>query len=57
MADLAQTIEGSDADIVIIATPIDLRRVIDIRKETVRVTYDLQEIGLPNLADALSSFL
>ncbi|NQT35766.1 GTPase [bacterium] len=57
MSDLAKTIEGSDADIVIIATPIDLRRVIDIRKETVRVTYDLQEIGLPNLADALSSFL
>ena len=57
MSDLSRTIEGSDADVVIIATPIDLRRVIDIKKETVRVTYDLQEIGLPNLADALSSFL
>ncbi len=57
MTDLARTIDASDADIVIIGTPIDLRRVIEIRKETVRVTYDLQEIGRPTLADALSAYL
>ena len=57
MDDLEKTINASDAEVVIIGTPIDLRRVIDIRKQTVRVTYDLQEIGRPTLADALRSFL
>ncbi|MBM3328490.1 MAG: GTPase [Calditrichaeota bacterium] len=57
MDDLAATINGSDADVVIIGTPIDLRRIIDIEKPTVRVTYDLQEIGQPTLTDALAAYL
>ncbi len=55
--DLEDTINLSDADVVVIGTPIDLRRIIDIRKPTVRVTYELQEIGRPNLQDALASIL
>ncbi|NQU06310.1 MAG: GTPase, partial [Calditrichaeota bacterium] len=57
MADLEKTINASDAEVVVIGTPIDLRRIIDIKKPTVRVTYDLQEIGRPTIADVISSFL
>lgn len=52
--DLQATINASDADVVVIGTPIDLRRIIKIEKPTVRVTYELQEIGKPTLADALA---
>ena len=49
MKDLEKTIENTECDAVIIGTPIDLRRVIKIKKPTVRVTYGLQEIGQPDL--------
>ena len=55
MKDLAATIEASDAESVIIGTPIDLRRVIKFSKPTTRVTYRLQEIGRPTLEDVLSA--
>jgi predicted GTPase len=55
--DLEKTINNCDADLVIIGTPIDLRRVIEINKPSVRVMYDLQEIGRPNLNDVLKPFL
>lgn len=57
MKDLEATISATDCDAVIIGTPIDLRRVIRIDKPSVRVTYDLQEIGRPNLPDVLERFL
>jgi predicted GTPase len=57
VADLAETIRKTKCDSVIIATPIDLRRVIKISKPSVRVFYDLQEIGHPNLAEILESFM
>ncbi len=57
MRDLEATIAAADCDIVIIGTPIDLRRVIRIDKPSVRVTYELQEIGRPNLQDVLDRFL
>ncbi len=49
MKDLEETIKKSGAELVIIATPIDLRRVIKIDLPAVRVGYELQEIGEPNL--------
>ncbi|MCX7832911.1 MAG: cyclic 2,3-diphosphoglycerate synthase [Ignavibacteria bacterium] len=52
--DLEQTINKTPCDVVIIGTPIDLRRVINIKKPAVRVIYELQEIGRPNLSDILS---
>lgn len=55
--DLEKTIAATDCDSVIIGTPIDLRRVIDVKKPSTRVTYDLQEIGKPTLADVLEGFL
>ncbi|HZB36228.1 MAG TPA: cyclic 2,3-diphosphoglycerate synthase [Gaiellaceae bacterium] len=54
MEDLKQTIERSDADVVLIGTPIDLRRVIDFDKPALRVTYKLQELGEPTLSDLLA---
>ena len=55
--DLEKTINNSDAELVVIGTPIDLRRIIKINKPTVRVSYDLQEIGRPNLDDVLKPLL
>jgi predicted GTPase len=53
MRDLEATIARTPCDVVLVATPIDLRRVIEIRKLALRVRYELQEIGKPDLADAL----
>ena len=55
--DLEETIAKTKCDVVIIGTPIDLRRVIDIKQPSVRVSYDLQEIGKPTLTDVLEPFL
>jgi len=54
--DLEKTIANTICDVVIIGTPIDLRRIIDIKQPTVRVTYDLQVIGQPTLVDVLKPF-
>jgi len=54
MADLAATIDATPADVVVIATPVDLRRVAVFTKPAVRVTYDLAEEGTPTLADVLA---
>ncbi len=55
--ELAQTIENTPADVVLIASPIDLRRLIDIKKPALRVHYELQEIGEPTLVDVLKDFI
>ena len=52
--ELRQTIADTPADLVVIGTPIDLRRLIDIDKPSLRVRYELQEIGQPTLADVLA---
>jgi predicted GTPase len=57
MKDLEATIIKAKVDAVIIATPIDLGRVINISKPHVRVQYDLQEIGRPSLDDALEPLM
>jgi predicted GTPase len=55
--DLEATINNTDCDSVIIGTPIDLSRVININKPNTRVNYELQEIGYPDLGDVLDDFL
>ncbi|MEW6308432.1 MAG: cyclic 2,3-diphosphoglycerate synthase [Bacillota bacterium] len=52
--DLETTINAVDADSVVIATPIDLRRLLRINKPATRVRYELQEIGRPTVNDVLS---
>src|SRR6186997_2065953 len=53
MEDLKTTIEASGAELVLIGTPIDLRKLIDFDVPALRVTYKLQEVGEPTLADVL----
>lgn len=55
--DLEATIDGSDVDLVVIGTPIDMTRVMKINKPSVRVTYKLQEIGSPTLQDVIENKL
>ena len=55
--DLEKTINSTDCDTVIIGTPIDLQRIIDIKKPCARVFYDLAEIGKPDLDGVLSEFV
>ena len=52
--ELEKTINATPCELVMVATPIDLRRVVQISKPCDRVRYDLQEIGQPTLADLLS---
>ena len=54
MEDLRETIARSDAELVLIGTPIDLRRLIELDKPALRVTYKLQEMGEPTLEDVLA---
>jgi predicted GTPase len=54
--DLEATINASGADVVLSGTPIDLTKVIKIDIPVVRVTYDLKEVGKPDLGSVLESF-
>jgi predicted GTPase len=54
MEDLRETIRRCDADLVLIGTPVDLRRLIDLETPALRVTYKLQEMGEPTLKDVLA---
>ena len=53
--DLEATINNADVDMVIIGTPIDLKRIININKPAQRVRYELQEIGQPTLETILKA--
>ncbi len=57
LADLEKTIDAVECDSVVIGTPIDLSRIIDITKPHTRVHYDLQEIGQPDLDTVLEEFI
>ena len=53
--ELQETINATPCDVVLLGTPIDLRRVLKINKPAVRANYELQEIGTPTLEDMLKS--
>ena len=54
--ELEETIRRTPCDVVVIATPIDLTRVIAIEKPNVRVTYEVEELTKPGLAELLAKF-
>ncbi|MEA1928600.1 MAG: cyclic 2,3-diphosphoglycerate synthase [Candidatus Auribacterota bacterium] len=56
LKDMETTINATDCDAVVIGTPIDLNRLIEIKKPNTRVYYDLQEIGRPDLAEVIDDF-
>ena len=58
LAEIEKIIDSAEADVVVIGTPIDLRRVIEIRKPAVRVRYDLEVLpDSPSLVDVLKPVL
>jgi|TARA_B100001971_G_C18225922_1_gene560396 predicted GTPase len=57
LKDLEASINNTDCDSVVIGTPIDLQRIVDIKKPSTRVYYDLQEIGQPSLEGILNDFV
>lgn len=57
LKDMEDTVNAVDCDAVIVGTPIDLARIINIKKPSTRVYYDLQEIGRPTLGDVLEDFV
>lgn len=57
LKDLETTINNTECDSVVIGTPIDLNRLIKIKKPNTRVYYDLQEIGFPNLEEVINEFV
>ncbi len=54
MRELEQTINRAEADLVLIGTPIDLERLLNLNKPALRVRYELQEIGKPDLRELLA---
>jgi len=57
VAELKETIDKVPCDVVVIGTPIDLRRVININQPTVRVKYDLKVLGPITLEQILDRFI
>ena len=57
MRELEETINASDCETVIIGTPIDLGRLLSIKKPTVRIKYELDEQGPLKLETILEEFL
>jgi len=57
MRDLEATINAAEVDTVVVATPIDLGRLLKLNKPAVRVRYELEETGSPTLAEILDGFL
>lgn len=57
ISDLQKTIENTPCDTVVIATPIDLQRIVKINKPTVKIGYELQEIGSPDFTEILGAFV
>ncbi|HII60857.1 cyclic 2,3-diphosphoglycerate synthase [Pyrococcus horikoshii] len=55
--ELEETINRADADVVIMGTPVDLRRFMNLNKPAVRVKYELEEIGQPKLKDILEEWV
>jgi predicted GTPase len=57
VAELKETIDKVPCDVVVIGTPIDLRRVVSINQPTVRVKYDLKVLGPVSLEQILDDFI
>ena len=55
--ELAETIRRTPADLVVIGTPVDLGKLVKLDKPSVRVRYELEELGEPSLTDVLGRFL
>jgi len=57
MQELEETLRRADADVIVIGTPVDLRRMLRLNKPAVRVTYDLEDTSSPGLGDVVRAWL
>ncbi|MBW1979905.1 MAG: GTPase [Deltaproteobacteria bacterium] len=57
MADLEATINFTPADVILVATPVDLAKILTLNKECLRLTYDIAPVGEPTIAQILDEFL
>jgi predicted GTPase len=57
LQDLAATVAAVECDTVVVATPVDLARLIPFGKPHCRVRYELEEISRPNLAEVVAGFV
>ena len=57
LEDLREAINGSEADVVVAATPIDLAALITVNKPVVRARYEFADAGEPTLGPVIDSFL
>jgi predicted GTPase len=57
LEDLENTINATPCDLVLVGSPIDITRVVDIKKPAKRVRYELEEIGEPTLSTILTEFI
>jgi predicted GTPase len=55
--ELEETIRATPCDVVVIATPVDLRKILRIEKPSVRVTYEIEELGSPTLEEVVGKFV
>ncbi len=55
--ELEDTINNTPCDLVLIATPVDLTKIIKINKPIVRISYEIEEMGKPAIADVIEKFL
>ncbi|HVO82798.1 MAG TPA: cyclic 2,3-diphosphoglycerate synthase [Syntrophobacteria bacterium] len=57
IADLEATINAIPADLVLVATPVDLGRLLRLNKETVRLTYEMEPLGAPSPEEIVAAFI
>ena len=57
LKELKETIRKTPFETLIIATPVDLVKVLGLSKPSVRVRYELEEVGNPDLEAVLGDFL
>ena len=57
LAELAGTIRAVDCDVVVLGTPVDLARLVELGHPARRARYELREVGTPTLADVLAPYL
>ena len=57
MRELKETIESTPCELVLIATPVDLKGLLDLKKEAVRVTYEIEETEGAPLRTAIEEFM
>jgi predicted GTPase len=57
IADLEASINAIPADLVLVATPVDLGRLLRLNKETIRLTYEIEPAGEPSPEDIVNDFI